>query len=94
MSMLITYTLMSLTSTVAQAGAAELTPKATEMMAALDKDKDGYISLKEAVGDAQLLETFGAIDADQDGKLSADELLASLTVVAEKTLKAVTEDSQ
>lgn len=48
-----------------------------DLMALLDTDQDGFISLKEAVGDADLLKNFGLIDTDEDGKISMDELTAS-----------------
>lgn len=47
-----------------------------DLMALLDTDQDGFISLKEAVGDADLLKNFGLIDTDEDGKISMDELTA------------------
>lgn len=48
-----------------------------DLMALLDTDQDGFISLKEAVGDAELLKNFGLIDTDEDGKISMDELTAA-----------------
>lgn len=47
-----------------------------DLMALLDTDQDGFISLKEAVGDAELLKNFGLLDTDEDGKISMDELTA------------------
>lgn len=41
---------------------------------AIDQDKDGYISIKEAVSDPNLLAVFGKVDANGDGKISAKEL--------------------
>ncbi|MCC2616118.1 EF-hand domain-containing protein [Aestuariibacter halophilus] len=40
----------------------------------LDQDKDGFISIKEAVADPNLLAVFGKIDKNGDGKLSIDEV--------------------
>lgn len=45
------------------------------LLAAMDADKDGKISAKEATG--LLPENFAAIDTNKDGLLSADELAAS-----------------
>jgi Ca2+-binding EF-hand superfamily protein len=47
------------------------------LMATLDKDLDGLISLKEAAGHATLLEKFNVIDVNEDGYISMDELIAS-----------------
>ena len=47
------------------------------LLATLDKDHDGLISLKEATGHQQLLEDFNVIDINEDGYLSLDELIAS-----------------
>ena len=49
----------------------------SDLMALLDTDQDGFISPKEAVGDAELLKNFGLIDTDEDGKISMDELNAT-----------------
>ncbi len=40
----------------------------------IDQDKDGYISIKEAVSDPNLLAVFGKVDVNGDGKISAQEL--------------------
>lgn len=47
------------------------------LMATLDKDLDGLISLKEAAAHATLLENFNLIDVNEDGYISMDELIAS-----------------
>jgi Ca2+-binding EF-hand superfamily protein len=46
-------------------------------MEQLDSDKDGLISLKEAVRHTGLLRNFGLIDDNEDGKLSEAELTKS-----------------
>lgn len=40
----------------------------------LDTDKDGNITIKEAVADPELLAVFGRIDSNGDGKISRMEL--------------------
>jgi Ca2+-binding EF-hand superfamily protein len=57
-------------------GAASASP-ANVLMKELDKDKDGFISLKEAVQHIELLRNFGLIDDDEDGKLTEKELAKS-----------------
>ncbi|WP_100641956.1 EF-hand domain-containing protein [Alteromonas facilis] len=54
-----------------------------DLLATLDTDQDGYISLKEAVSDAKLLENFGVIDTDEDGKISQEELAAASAAAKE-----------
>jgi len=46
------------------------------LMATLDKDNDGLISLKEAASNQELLENFNSIDINEDGYISMDELIA------------------
>lgn len=48
-----------------------------ELVARLDVDQDGLISLKEAVSHTELLRNFGLIDQNEDGLLSMEELAAS-----------------
>lgn len=50
---------------------------AAVLMNKLDIDKDGVISLKEAVRHTELLRNFGLIDENEDGKLSISELANS-----------------
>ena len=40
----------------------------------IDVDKDGFISIEEAVSDPYLLAEFGKIDRNGDGKISLKEL--------------------
>ncbi len=45
--------------------------------AKLDKNKDGYISKAEAVGDSKLTKDFASFDLNHDGKLNRAEYLAA-----------------
>ncbi|MFT4076153.1 MAG: hypothetical protein QM647_11540 [Asticcacaulis sp.] len=49
-------------------------PKAEDLIARLDTDKDGAISKAEAAADSRFAEHFDMIDADHDGKVTAAEL--------------------
>ena len=46
----------------------------SELIAKLDLDKDGQITIKEAVADPVILASFGKIDTDGNGKISSIEL--------------------
>lgn len=46
----------------------------SELVQILDVNKDGEISLKEAVRHTELLQNFGLIDENEDGKLTQVEL--------------------
>ena len=50
---------------------------AQRLMQQLDVNKDGVISLKEAVRHTELLRNFGLIDDNEDGKLTETELAKS-----------------
>ena len=50
---------------------------AKTLMQQLDTNKDGLISLKEAVRHTELLRNFGLIDDNEDGKLTEAELAKS-----------------
>src|SRR5579859_549769 len=50
---------------------AAATPRAD--FAALDKNKDGYLSKLEAAGDREIAKRFATFDADGDGRLSEAE---------------------
>ena len=65
--------------------------QANILMQKLDKDNDGFISLKEAVQHVELLRNFGLIDDDEDGKLTVTELANSkLTPKTDETNNGVT----
>jgi hypothetical protein len=46
----------------------------TDLIEKLDLDKDGQITIKEAVANPAVLASFGKIDTDGNGKLSSIEL--------------------
>ncbi len=48
-----------------------------QFMAQIDSDDDGFISLREAVSNTDLLRRFGRIDIDEDGRISEAELISS-----------------
>ena len=52
-------------------------PTSQEFMARMDSDEDGYITLREAVKNTDLLRAFGDIDINEDGKISEAELISS-----------------
>lgn len=55
-----------------------------ELITKLDLDKDGQITIKEAVGDPIILASFGKIDTDGNGKISAIELAKTKVTLTEK----------
>lgn len=67
LSVLALQALMSLANVSAQ----------ESLLATLDKDHDGLISLREAAGHKKLLENFNMVDVNEDGYISKDELAAS-----------------
>ena len=50
----------------------------------LDLDKDGQITIKEAVASPAVLASFGKIDLDGNGKISSIELANTKVAVSEK----------
>ena len=52
-------------------------PASEAFMANLDSDDDGFITLREAVKNTDLLREFGDIDINEDGKISEAELIRS-----------------
>lgn len=50
----------------------------------LDLDKDGQITIKEAIANPAVLASFGKIDTDGNGKISSIELANSKVALTEK----------
>ncbi len=50
----------------------------------LDLDKDGQITIKEAVADPAVLASFGKIDTDGNGKISSIELFKAKVALTEE----------
>lgn len=67
-----------LLSTLILASGVSFAGEGNDMMAQLDADKDGRISVTEASADATLTAKFGELDADKDGYLTANELANSV----------------
>ena len=63
--------------TVVTTFSAAAIPTSQEFMAKMDSDEDGYITLREAVKNTDLLRAFGDIDINEDGKISEAELISS-----------------
>ena len=63
-------------STMGNAG--NVTRSDDSTFAKLDKNKDGYISKAEAMGDARLSKDFAKFDLNNDGKLNRAEYLAAM----------------
>ncbi|GFD68003.1 EF-hand domain-containing protein [Alteromonas sp. KUL106] len=61
---------------------------ALTLLQQLDTNKDGLISLKEAVRHTGLLRNFGLIDDNEDGKLSESELAKSKLTPGNENLTA------
>lgn len=55
-----------------------------ELIEKLDLDKDGQITIKEAVADTAVLASFGKIDTDGNGKISSIELANTKVALTEK----------
>ena len=59
----------------------------TDIIETLDLDKDGQITIKEAVANPAILAAFGKIDTDGNGKISAVELdKAKLDLIKDKNI--------
>jgi hypothetical protein len=54
----------------------------------LDANKDGKVSLKEAVKDKALASQFDAVDINHDGMLSVDEFISFKTALSTKALES------
>lgn len=72
----LTLTTMLALSVTAQTVMAADAVKADSDFIKLDANKDGKISLKEAVKDVGLSVNFDAVDANKDGSITEDELTA------------------
>lgn len=57
-----------------------------ELIGKLDLDKDGQITIKEAVADPAVLASFGKIDTDGNGKISLTELDKTKVVLTEEKI--------
>ena len=55
------------------------TTSGVAFMEQMDSDDDGYITLREAVKNTDLLREFGHIDIDEDGKLDYDSPISQST---------------
>ena len=60
---------------------------------ALDKDKDGFISMQEAKANPELAKKFKQADKNGDGKLSRMEYLEAMTKQDAKTAKQKVENA-
>ncbi|MFT6284519.1 MAG: hypothetical protein ACJAXM_000991 [Arenicella sp.] len=57
-----------------------------ELIEKLDLDKDGQITIKEAVADPAVLASFGKIDTDGNGKISLIELAKIKVALTEEKI--------
>ena len=55
-----------------------------ELIEKLDLDKDGQITIKEAIANPAVLASFGKIDTNGDGKISSIELANTKVQLTEK----------
>lgn len=62
----------------AQGLAQSLSYNQADIIAQMDLDEDGMISIREAVADPNILAIFGKIDTDGDGKIDYDELSVAI----------------
>jgi hypothetical protein len=53
---------------------------------ALDRNRDGYISKVEALGDAEIQKRFAAFDTDKDGRLTEAEYALAKDDIAKRVL--------
>jgi Ca2+-binding EF-hand superfamily protein len=58
----------------------------SELIEKLDLDKDGQITIKEAVANPAVLASFGKIDTDGDGKISSIELAKTIVALTEEKI--------
>ena len=57
-----------------------------DLIKKLDLDKDGQITIKEAVANPAILASFGKIDTDGNGKISVIELAKTTAAVTEEKI--------
>jgi Ca2+-binding EF-hand superfamily protein len=57
-----------------------------DLIKKLDLDKDGQITIKEAVANPTILASFGIIDTDGNGKISVIELAKTKVALTEEKI--------
>jgi len=62
------------------------TPLQRADFVSLDRNRDGYISKVEALGDAEIHKRFASFDGDKDGRLSEAEYAAAKDDIAKRVL--------
>jgi hypothetical protein len=85
-ALLIATLMMASTAALAQSSSDTPLPAQRADFAQLDRNRDGYISKVEALGDAEMHKRFAAFDADKDGRLSEAEYAAAKDDVAKRVL--------
>lgn len=78
--------LLLLGSTAAWAQPQSDTPVQRADFVSLDRNRDGYISKVEALGDAEIQKRFAAFDTDKDGRLTEAEYAAAKDDIAKRML--------
>lgn len=85
-TLLIGALMMTSAAALAQSSSDTPLPPQRADFAQLDRNRDGYISKVEALGDAEMQKRFAAFDADKDGRLSEAEYAAAKDDVAKRVL--------
>jgi hypothetical protein len=85
-TLLIGALMMTSAAALAQSPSDTPLPAQRADFAQLDRNRDGYISKVEALGDAEMHKRFAAFDADRDGRLSEAEYAAAKDDVAKRVL--------
>jgi hypothetical protein len=86
MRALIASALMMAASVAALAQPTSDTPVQRGDFVNLDRNRDGYISKVEALGDAEIQKRFAAFDTDKDGRLTEAEYAMAKDDVAKRVL--------